>query len=81
LILIGNDPEKPYPLYKRKLIDFIFMILTRVMMLIPNCFWLHKTLVKYDYSPYLGPDFKPEYEGASTIIGNHASWLVNYLHF
>lgn len=29
---------------------------------------------KVDYSKWLGPDWKPTYEGASMIIGNHSSW-------
>jgi 1-acyl-sn-glycerol-3-phosphate acyltransferase len=28
-----------------------------------------------DYKPYLGPDWKPKYEGAPTMISNHRSFL------
>ena len=28
-----------------------------------------------DYSLYLGPDWEPEYEGASTLISKHISWM------
>ena len=28
-----------------------------------------------DYKEYLGPDWKPEWEGASTIVSNHSTWL------
>jgi hypothetical protein len=28
-----------------------------------------------DYKVYLGPDWKPKYEGAPTIISNHRSFL------
>lgn len=33
------------------------------------------TFADIDYSEYLGPDWKKEYEGASTLIGNHVSWF------
>ena len=28
-----------------------------------------------DYSEYLGPDWKAQWEGAPTLIANHTSWL------
>jgi hypothetical protein len=30
-----------------------------------------------DYSKYLGPDWKAEYSGASTIVTNHSGWMVS----
>ena len=33
------------------------------------------TYADIDYSEYLGPNWKKEYEGASTLIGNHVSWF------
>lgn len=33
------------------------------------------TFADIDYSEYLGPDWKKEYEGASTLISNHVSWF------
>lgn len=76
LLLVTNDKKKPYPMWKRKIIDNVFMVLCRGMLLTPNMFWLHKTRCYLDYSKYLGPDFKQEYDSATTIIGNHASWMV-----
>lgn len=28
-----------------------------------------------DYSKYLGPDWEPEFDGASTLIFNHTTWM------
>ena len=28
-----------------------------------------------DYTPYLGPEWEPEFSGASTLISNHTSWM------
>ena len=33
------------------------------------------TYVDVDLKKYLGPDWKPKYDGAPTIIGNHRSWM------
>jgi 1-acyl-sn-glycerol-3-phosphate acyltransferase len=33
------------------------------------------TYADIDYSEYLGPDWKKEYEGASTLVSNHVSWF------
>jgi 1-acyl-sn-glycerol-3-phosphate acyltransferase len=33
------------------------------------------TYADIDYSEYLGPDWKKEYKGASTLISNHISWF------
>ena len=30
---------------------------------------------KVDYKEFLGPDWEPEYEGASTLISKHISWM------
>lgn len=31
--------------------------------------------VYIDYSSFLGPEWKPEYEGASTLVSKHISWM------
>ena len=31
-----------------------------------------------DYSDYLGPDWEPEWSGASTIVANHASYVDSF---
>ena len=38
-----------------------------------------------DYKKYLGPDWTPEWEGASTLVCNHTSWIdilvAVYFHY
>ena len=36
---------------------------------------------KVDYSEWLGPDWKPSYEGATMIISNHQSWYEVFMTF
>jgi len=51
----------------------------------PAMLWYKVERVKIDYKPYLGPDWTPSYNGASTIVGNHSSWcdivLVTIMKF
>lgn len=35
-----------------------------------------RELVQVDYKKYLGPTWKnPEFDGASTVVSNHSSWI------
>jgi len=36
---------------------------------------------KVDYSKWLGPDWKPKYEGASMLISNHTGFIEIFLTF
>lgn len=36
---------------------------------------------KVDYSKWLGPDWKPHYDGASMYVSNHTSWYEMFLTF
>ena len=36
---------------------------------------------KVDYSKWLGPDWKPNYDGASMIVSNHSGWYDVYNTF
>lgn len=36
---------------------------------------------KVDYSKWLGPDWKPTYEGATIYISNHQSWYDIFMAF
>ena len=34
-----------------------------------------QTQIAYDYKKWLGPDWKPTYEGYGIQVSNHISWL------
>jgi len=36
---------------------------------------------KVDYSKWLGPDWKPTYEGASMLISNHTGFIEIFMTF
>mmetsp|Transcript_34888 Transcript_34888/g.33947 ORF Transcript_34888/g.33947 Transcript_34888/m.33947 type:complete len:97 (+) Transcript_34888:345-635(+) len=47
----------------------------RLLILVAGLVWINVERPEIDYRPYLGPDWKPEYEGASTLVWNHACWM------
>jgi 1-acyl-sn-glycerol-3-phosphate acyltransferase len=36
--------------------------------------WINWKRPNVDYSKYLGPDWKPDYDSSSTFVCNHSSW-------
>lgn len=40
--------------------------------------WVKCERPQIDYKKYLGPQWEPKYEGASTVVFNHTSWIVRY---
>jgi 1-acyl-sn-glycerol-3-phosphate acyltransferase len=49
--------------------------LARVLIFFGCIFWIKTERPKIDYKKYLGSDWKPKYEGASTMVFNHTSWI------
>ena len=46
------------------------------MLLSAGLIWLETEYVTdADYRKWLGPDWKPKWEGSGTIVMNHISWL------
>lgn len=41
----------------------------------PGMLFYKRERVPVDYKKYLGPEWTPTYEGASTIVANHSSWV------
>lgn len=78
LLTIGHDFNKG-PLEKgcrKKMISWLYRNTAKVWMMIAgvNCEYEE---VDFDYSEYLGPDYKKHYDHGiktSTIISNHVSW-------
>lgn len=81
--LIGHDRSKPltglrwwsirivYAMYSQTIVSFIMLIRTT-----------HNRRTDYDYSYYLGPDYKKTQklpQNVSTIVMNHQSWIDNII--
>ena len=63
-------------------------ICCRMHTFVGGLFWVKSEYVSTgegDYRKWLGPDWKPEWNGASTIVSNHVSWMdiiitIAYFH-
>lgn len=60
--------------WKRFLVWWPF-ILARTLIWFGCIFWIKWEKPDIDYKKWLGPDWKPKYSGASTLVFNHTSWI------
>lgn len=73
----------------RRLRDTMFhsvgRLTARVVMFLTGIVWFEtEYMYDADYRKWLGPDWKPEWTGAGTIVANHVCWLdiiLLYGHF
>ena len=70
LYIGGGDPANCHPIQKT-LTVWASWITGRFIMLTFCTFWVETTYPKVCYKKYLGPDWKPEYDGAGCRVGNH----------
>ena len=50
--------------------------MSRVMVMVSGGLFFYKhDRINKDYTKYLGPDWKPTFEGASSYVSNHSCWL------
>ena len=77
IALIGYDRRKPMRGLRLLYVRFLFIFYTRVGYgLIYFLPYIRHTYVDYDYSPYLGPDYRKEMpKEAPTLINNHSHFL------
>ena len=75
---LGHDFNKG-PLekgWRKKVLSFLYRNTAKVWMLIAGVNTEYEEVV-VDYSAYLGPDYKTQYDESiktSTIVSNHVSW-------
>jgi hypothetical protein len=56
------------------------MIFARNILNSTGVWSIEEIKVKYDYSKYLGPDWKPTSDLPGCIVSNHQSWVDIILH-
>ena len=78
MVMMGHKRGTPMHPIRRFLIKKNGQIAARLAMLMSGIFHIKVERPDIDYSKYLGPDWKKSYEGESTIIVNHSSWIVNF---
>ena len=74
LFITGGDPASCSPI-KKTLVRWSTWLTGRVCLLGFNVLWNDTTIPEISYKKYLGPDWKPEYDGAGSIVTNHQSWM------
>ena len=59
-------------------IRYMGFFCVRLFALQGGCYWVNLEYVSTgegDYKKWLGPDWKPQWTGAGTIVANHVCWL------
>ena len=63
LVTIGHTWGQPVASWRRTLIFYCTAPIFRAVIFVIGIYWVDKKRVKVDYSKYLGPDWKPSFEG------------------
>ena len=79
LILLRGYDKKDYLKlsgWKYELVKVLMKSCARLCLFLTCYFWVeHDKDHDIDYSEFLGPDWKAEWDGAPTYVANHTSWL------
>jgi hypothetical protein len=73
--MIGHDRLYPVPMWRRKLVKMVCQVTAHIVLGTNSIIFKDDKEFEYDYSEYLGPDWKPYYENAGSIVSNHQSFL------
>lgn len=76
-IMIGHVAGQPLHPLRRILTKKPGQYLPRLLIFFSNIWWIKVERPVVDYSKFLGPDWKPTYEGTSTYVVNHSAWMVS----
>jgi hypothetical protein len=75
-LMIGAPTDRPVERWRYRLITALAQPSLRLGLLSSGVVWIdfNKTYVP-DYKRFLGPDWKPRFEGAGISVSNHMSWI------
>jgi 1-acyl-sn-glycerol-3-phosphate acyltransferase len=77
--MTGVDVKNPeFGPIRKTLLGTMTFICCRLHAFIGGLYWAKYDYVSTeegDYTKWLGPDWKPEWTGASTIVSNHVCWM------
>ena len=76
--MLGHKSGTPLPRWRRVMTKSMGQWLPRSIIFIAGISYIDIERPSIDYRIYLGPDWTPTYEGASTLVFNHACWTVLY---
>lgn len=76
IIAIGHPKGKPWTGWRRKAVALFCKLAARNALMMMSAFSINKKRAHtVNYSKYLGPDWKAEYDNPSTIVSNHSTFL------
>jgi hypothetical protein len=80
IVTIGHKIEDGKPLTgcRKSFIQRTYQVGINIMLIMAGVSSKHVNREEYDYTPYLGPDYKKEvekYPNIPTFVSNHVSWL------
>lgn len=69
--LIGHESGTAVPKWRVKTCRFLIVPLLRFLNFTMGMVWINLRRIDVDWRKYLGPDWKPSYEGAGIQVANH----------
>ena len=77
VLMIGISDFSQVGPIRYQLIKRLGQISMRLHMLLAGVIWIKKEYVVEEsgYEKWLGPDWKPKWEGAGTLVSNHVCWM------
>lgn len=75
IFMTGADTSKPLGSIRKFIIRSAVQIICRSILFTAGLVYVDVEYVNCDYTKYLGPNWKPSYTGAGTIVSNHISWM------
>ena len=82
IISLGLKPNDPVTGIRYAGMRLACYLTARIVVAGMGCYWITLVRPKVDYSEYLGPDWKPDYEkkGTATVISTHSSFADTAMH-
>lgn len=81
IIGIGHDPKQKIKGIRYILVRLVNRVLLRFFVIsIGNVAWISQKQVDLCYKKYLGPDWKPDFDSASTVVANHQCFMDPFIH-
>ena len=74
--MIGHKFGTPISPFRRMLVKRAGQLTGRLLIFFSGVTRITVERPKIDYSEYLGSSWKPTYEGETTLVYNHTSWIV-----
>jgi lysophosphatidylcholine acyltransferase/lyso-PAF acetyltransferase len=79
-MMLFHKKGEPLTGWKHKFVTLGNHLVAKNILFMFGCWSIDNSNVIMDYKEYLGPDWKPTYKGASTIISNHSCVLDIVCH-